>query len=227
MRPAEKQVSIVAIIVSRAILLFAVFGFQSSSLMAGQNENVEKNAGKVDIRPLKTGQEDFGPVLTLKDASKVALGNMIPRSLSGESGQDSEPFLAVHPDRHLMVGSAYTWDTGSSERSALYLSTDGGWNWILNPAILPAKISGQSFSFSGEGKTLYGAVERFGAEGSDSLSISILKKEDPMGSLPMRIISVLGGKGADQPFIQVRGFTQKKPTDMGHRKGQVCFWVFV
>ncbi len=69
---------------------------------------------------------------------QVKLVDLIPASLSGETNQDSEPFLAVQTaNPQVMVASAFTPNPVSSSSNApVYVSQDGGNSWVLN-AITP------------------------------------------------------------------------------------------
>ena len=69
---------------------------------------------------------------------QVKLVDLIPASLSGETNQDSEPFLAVQAaNPQVMVASAFTPNPVSSSSNApVYVSQDGGNSWVLN-AITP------------------------------------------------------------------------------------------
>src|SRR3979490_145161 len=66
--------------------------------------------------------------------------DLIPTSLSGETNQDSEPFLAVQTaNPQVMVASAFTPNPVSSSSNApVYVSQDGGNSWVLN-AITPVQ----------------------------------------------------------------------------------------
>src|ERR1700674_64928 len=77
-----------------------------------------------------------------KDASaKVLIVNMIPKSLSGEDHQDSEPSLAVNPSNPLQIAaSAFTPDPSEGPRAPIYVSTDGGNTWTLN-SIVPSTVA--------------------------------------------------------------------------------------
>src|SRR5437879_5174326 len=68
----------------------------------------------------------------------VKLVDIIPASLSGETNQDSEPFLAIQTaNPQIMVASAFTPNPVSSSGNApVYVSQDGGNSWVLN-AITP------------------------------------------------------------------------------------------
>src|SRR5689334_18844102 len=61
------------------------------------------------------------------EALMLRITNLIPRSLSGESSQDSEPNLAVNPENPLqMVATAFTRDPLNGQRAPLFVSNDGG-----------------------------------------------------------------------------------------------------
>lgn len=71
---------------------------------------------------------------------QVKVVNLIPASLSGETNQDSEPFLAIQPaNPQVMVASAFTPNPISATGNApVYVSQDGGNTWVLN-AIAPVQ----------------------------------------------------------------------------------------
>lgn len=70
----------------------------------------------------------------------IKVVNLIPASLSGESNQDSEPFLAIqNQNPQVMVASAFTPNPFSMTGNApVYVSQDGGKTWALN-AITPVQ----------------------------------------------------------------------------------------
>src|SRR5467141_4587212 len=72
--------------------------------------------------------------------SHAKVVDLIPASLSGETNQDSEPFLAVQTaNPQVMVASAFTPNPVSSSSNApVYVSHDGGNSWVLN-AITPVQ----------------------------------------------------------------------------------------
>src|SRR5438309_10057474 len=71
---------------------------------------------------------------------QIKVVDLIPASLSGETNQDSEPFLAVQTaNPQVMVASAFTPNPVSSTGNApVYVSQDGGSSWVLN-AITPVQ----------------------------------------------------------------------------------------
>src|SRR5205814_10573161 len=66
--------------------------------------------------------------------------DLIPARLSGETNQDSEPFLAVQAvNPQVMVASAFTPNPISNAGNApVYVSEDGGNTWVLS-AIAPVQ----------------------------------------------------------------------------------------
>src|SRR5437899_10914904 len=82
----------------------------------------------------------FGTLFMLGQSSSIKVVNLTPASLSGETNQDSEPFLAVQSaNPQLMVASAFTPNPISNTGNApLYVSEDAGNTWILS-AITPVQ----------------------------------------------------------------------------------------
>src|SRR5467141_4093635 len=81
------------------------------------------------------------PSARAREASAhVKVVDLIPASLSGETNQDSEPFLAVQAaNPQVMVASAFTPNPISSAGNApVYVSEDAGNTWILS-AITPVQ----------------------------------------------------------------------------------------
>ena len=74
------------------------------------------------------------------DPPAVKVVNLSPASLSGESNQDSEPFLAIQTQNpQVMVASAFTPNPFSMTGNApVFVSQDGGKTWVLN-AITPVQ----------------------------------------------------------------------------------------
>src|ERR1043166_4547722 len=67
---------------------------------------------------------------------KVLLVNIIPKSLSGETHQDSEPTIAVNPANPLQIAaSAFTPDPLRGSFAPIYVSNDGGNTWTLNSIV--------------------------------------------------------------------------------------------
>src|SRR6266850_4215234 len=113
---------------------------QSSSLKTKAKTATKKSRSKKPGTRTKkaSGAKTAGPV--------VLLVNMIPKSLSGESNQDSEPTIAVNPANPLQIAaSAFTPDPLKGSFSPIYISSDGGNSWTLN-SIVPgnSRLTGTS-----------------------------------------------------------------------------------
>src|SRR5437773_2691607 len=66
----------------------------------------------------------------------VLVVNMIPKSLSGETHQDSEPTIAVNPVNPLQIAAAaFTPDPLKGSFAPIYVSNDGGNTWTLNSIV--------------------------------------------------------------------------------------------
>lgn len=134
----------------------------------------------------------------------VLVVNMIPKSRSGETNQDSEPNLAVDPTKPLnMVGSAFTPDPGGGPNAPIYFSTDGGNTWRLNsiiPGNGPFGTGDITVRFS-QSSTLYAGILR----GDVSLRMNILRTANFTSSTPMTVL--LSRDSVDQPYIQTARVT--------------------
>jgi len=138
-----------------------------------------------------------GPGVT---GGEVLVVNMIPRALSRESNQDSEPMIAVNPANPLeIVGTAFTPDPAGGANAPLYVSTDGGKSWRLH-SIVPSRegsLSGTNditVAFAGEGGALYGGILR-----DPSVNFETLRAASALDPAPMRVLQ--SREGGDQPFI--------------------------
>src|SRR5688500_15600993 len=82
---------------------------------------------------------------SLAAAQTFRVVNMIPATLSGETGRDTEPNLAVNPRNLLqMAGSAFTSDPLAAVlASPFYVSIDGGNTWELRTTV-PSNTMGGS-----------------------------------------------------------------------------------
>jgi len=136
-------------------------------------------------------------------APTVLLVNIIPRSLSGETHQDSEPTIAVNPANPLqIVASAFTPDPQRGRHAPIYISQDGGNTWTLN-SIVPGndRLLGTgdiTVQFSQTSNVLYAGILR---GDSKAFRMNILRTKNFMSSTPMEIL--VDRDGVDQPYVQV------------------------
>lgn len=131
--------------------------------------------------------------------ARVLVVNMIPRSLSRETNQDSEPTIAVNPANPLeMAGTAFTPDPMGGAQAPLYVSTDGGNTWSLN-SIVPSTVGSSvgtsdiSVAFASAGGALYGGILRDPTGNFETLRTPSFTNPTPM--------TILGSRpNNDQPF---------------------------
>lgn len=136
---------------------------------------------------------------------KVMVVNMIPRSLSAETNQDSEPNIAVNPQNaNEIVATAFTPDPAGGTLAPVYISTDGGQTWSLN-SIVPSEEPGSeaitgdiSVAFSPKSNMFYAGILRFPAPPNDT-RLSILRAKDVTSSTAMEVLE--DRNGVDQPFL--------------------------
>src|ERR1044071_6342771 len=132
-------------------------------------------------------------------APPVFLINMIPRALSGESHQDSEPHLTVNPSNPLqIVGTAFTPDPGGGVNAPIYVSMDGGNTWTLNsivPSVAGARAGTGDITtaFNKDASRIYAGILR-----SRSGNQEFLRANDFNAPTPMTILE--SRRGPDQPF---------------------------
>jgi len=128
-----------------------------------------------------------------------AVINMIPRSQSGETNQDSEPFLAVNPDNpQQMAGSAFTLDPDpSSDTAPIFVTEDKGETWRLSGIVPSARMTGDiTHASTGGIATLYaGILRRPGNHTFDALRTPDFTSPTIMTRLATR-------NRADQPFLR-------------------------
>jgi len=133
----------------------------------------------------------------------VLLVNIIPRSLSGETNQDSEPTIAVNPANPLqIVATAFTPDPQQGQFAPIYISQDGGNTWTLNSIVPGANnrtgTGDITVKFSKSSNVLYAGILR---GDSKTTRMNILRAKNFMSSTPMEIL--VDRKGVDQPYVQV------------------------
>ena len=131
--------------------------------------------------------------------NQVLLVNMIPRALSGETNQDSEPTIAVNPVNPLqIVGTAFTPDPTGGDVAPIYISTDGGQTWSLN-SIVPSQTQTGDIcvGFSPTSGKLYAGILRLP---SNDTRLNILRTDDFQSSAQMTVL--VDRLGVDQPFVQ-------------------------
>lgn len=138
-------------------------------------------------------------------ATGALIVNMIPKSLSSETNQDSEPTLAVNPVNPLEIAaSAFTPDPGGGNLAPIYISTDGGNTWVLN-SIVPSDSAAGSMTaditvaFGGSSSVLYAGIIRLPIV-NDNTRLNILSTKKFLSSTKMKVL--VDRMGVDQPFVE-------------------------
>ena len=135
---------------------------------------------------------------------KVLIVNIIPRQMSFETNNDSEPNLDVSPTNPLhMAASAFTPDPAGGPNAPIFISRDGGKTWTIN-SIVPG----------GNNNTGTGDITLRFSRTTDKLYAAILRGDVPQGTLRMNILrtddfaspatmTVLNSRDhMDQPYVQ-------------------------
>jgi hypothetical protein len=132
---------------------------------------------------------------------KILVVNMIPKSLSDETNQDSEPNITVDPANPLqMAASAFTPDPMGGSNAPIYVSVDGGNTWFLN-SILPGSTGSTTgtfditLRFGGASNNLYISILK-----APTVDLNVLRTNSFATSLSPTLLESRGN--VDQPFIQ-------------------------
>jgi len=134
---------------------------------------------------------------TAAPAGSLFLINIIPKALSAEFNQDSEPHLTVNPaDPSQIVATAFTPDPTGSTNAPIFISKDGGRSWALN-SVVPstARRATQDITtgFSGTASHLYSGILRV-----PTGNLELLWTRDAFSTGTMSIAS--SRSDGDQPF---------------------------
>jgi hypothetical protein len=132
--------------------------------------------------------------------------NIMPFAMSGETGQDSEPNIAVNPENPRQIAaSAFTPDPMNGPNAPIYVSTDGGENWALN-LIVPSQDSlvgtgDITLRFVNRGGRLYAGILR--RPSVNNLRLDVLRTANFTAAAPMTVLVDRDTTpGPDQPYIQ-------------------------
>src|SRR6202045_1842048 len=134
--------------------------------------------------------------------------DLIPASLSGESNQDSEPFLAVQvANPQVMVASAFTPNPISSTGNApVYVSEDGGDTWVIS-AITPVQrmTCDITHAMSTAENHPRGDLHAGTLACAASITLDESESDDVSSSAIMNVQS--SRTNVDQPFVRALAFS--------------------
>jgi hypothetical protein len=153
---------------------------------------------------------------------QVKLVDIIPASLSGETNQDSEPFLAVQTaNPQVMVASAFTPNPVSSRGNApVYVSQDGGNSWLLN-AITPVQRMTCDITHAmpiGENHprgdlhagtlACAASITLNESESNDVSSSAVMNVQSTRANVDQPFVRALGISNSDHIYVGVNDFNQ-------------------
>jgi hypothetical protein len=126
----------------------------------------------------------------------LTIVNMIPKSLSAEHEQDSEPNIAVNPANPMqIVGTAFTPDPAHGPRAPIFVSSDGGTTWSLRKTVPGGEATSDiSVAFGRQGGALYAGILNF-----STLNLNILRTANPFATTPMT--TLVDREFEDQPWV--------------------------
>jgi hypothetical protein len=149
---------------------------------------------------------------------QVTVVDIIPESLSGESDNDSEPNIAVNPNKRTEIAvSAFTREPmRRADRAPIFISTDGGDSWSLHSIFPSPEITCD-------------VTLRFGGS-SDALYVSALRNDMPTWGQQELVICrspnyaeargmdpvFEGRKKIDQPYISATSVASKDHVFVGN-----------
>jgi hypothetical protein len=132
---------------------------------------------------------------------QVNVVDMIPQAQSGDTGQDSEPNIAVDPSNpNEIVGSAFTQNpTGATNLAPVFVSTDRGNTWALRNIVPSGNgMTGDiSVAFARRDQTLYAGILR----GGSAFRQMILRTDDPFAGGTMTTLVDHNANTYDQPYV--------------------------
>src|SRR5205823_10654753 len=166
-----------------------------------------KKTSRKTARPAAPRKKSAGKKGASKASTNVLVVNMIPRALSGESDQDSEPTIAVNPANPLHIaGSAFTPDPGGGNLAPIFVSVDGGNTWTLKSIVPSSAADGSAtaditVAFSTASNKLYAGIIRLPFPGNRP-RLNILRTDNFQSGTAMKVLVDRTGRGVDQPYVQ-------------------------
>jgi hypothetical protein len=152
--------------------------------------------------PAKRKRASAAPATAATSGTPLAPGlllvNMIPRSLSNETEQDSEPTVAVNPSNPQQIAAtAFTPDPFGGANAPIYVSSDGGATWALRSNVPSDSVTQDiTIAFSGKGGNLYGGMLKI----PGTLLLNILRTGDAFSTTPMT--TLVSRRNVDQPYVR-------------------------
>jgi hypothetical protein len=133
--------------------------------------------------------------------AQVRVVNMVPQARSNETTQDAEPNLAINRANLLqLAASAFTPNPTGGANAPIYISSDGGLTWMLNP-IVPGNNASYgtgdiTLAFGGTSNVLYAGILR----GDVFLQLNILRTDNYLSPTAMTVL--VSRSADDQPYVE-------------------------
>src|SRR5262249_27350505 len=156
----------------------------------GERIMVAKKTRKTDGS--RTAKKSTKKTAAVAAAANLFLINMVPKALSSETNQDSEPHLTVNSNNpKQIVGTAFTPDPALGANAPIYVSVDAGNTWVLNSIVPSAAGSGLgtgdiTTSFNLNASRLYGGILRAVTSAMEFLRTTSFSSAVPMAVLKSR-----------------------------------------
>ena len=129
----------------------------------------------------------------------VRVVDLVPLSLSGETWQDAEPFLALYDSNpKLMAASAFTPNPGGSTSATapIFVSNDGGDSWTLRNTLPSESMTADiTHAVGGTPPVLYAGIMKV-----PGFPLNELKASDFFSPATMTLQS--SRADIDQPFVR-------------------------
>jgi hypothetical protein len=155
--------------------------------------------------------------LPLTSTAQVTVVNIIPKSLSYEYNQDSEPNLAVNPaKRSQIAASAFTPDPLNGPTAPIFVSINGGNTWTLN-SVLPSETSTADITlrFGSASNALYAAILKRPVI-DRRYEMVICRTSNLTDPTTMMTLVNRRGRGVDQPFVSAATIAGKDAVFVGN-----------
>ena len=125
----------------------------------------------------------------------IRIVNVIPNDHSNETNDDAEPSVTVNPNNvDEIVVTAFTPTEGGDTDGPLFLSTDGGENWVLSFDIPGGETHDQSPFWGGTSDQLFMGTLR-----GDTGDLNVLRTDDPsVGTADL----IEQRSPVDQPWVE-------------------------
>jgi hypothetical protein len=172
---------------------------------------------RISVLTLISVMNPGGAASQVKSPQRILVVDIIPKSLSNETNQDSEPFLGVNPvTPSTMIISALTPNPISSSQGApVFISEDNGQSWFMRTIVpIPTMTADITQSISSRGALYAGALTLTTLPGGDQRSdLEQLFLQDANQNQYMAVQST--HENVDQPFTLVSADKQDDRVLMG------------